>query len=274
MIVKAFFYILSLSPTVEEKFWKWWYQRLAASYRKKDWRFMNYGYVPVGNAPKLLLKPEDELDRLFIQLYNHVLEGIDLKGKTLLEVGSGRGGGADFAARYFSPASVTGIDLSKNAVELSRQFFQAPQLHFVEGSAEKLPFPDNQFDVVFNVESSHCYGNMQAFVDEVERVLKPGGIFAWADLRLKEEMVKVVRTFDNSPLHLISKEEITPNVIEALTQISAFKEKEIKEKVPFLWRHFFSEFAGVKHSKIYKAFLRGDFVYWTYRFKKKDGNFY
>ena len=229
---------------------------------------MNFGYIPPKDSSSLVLKAEDEPDRLFIQLYNHVLEGIDLKDKVILEVGSGRGGGANFISSYFLPTSVTGIDFSKNAIELSRQFYEKPHLHFLEGSAEKIPFPNNSFDVVLNIESSHCYGNMVAFVHEVKRVLKPGGTFAWADLRLKDQMEKVVEIFDHSGLEVISKEEITPNVIEALTEISAFKENEIKSKVPLLWRHIFSEFAVVKNSKIYKAFLRGDFVYWVYRFKK------
>ncbi len=56
---------------------------------------MNYGYVPIDEKSKLILKDEvDQENRLFIQLYQHTLLGIDLKGKEVLEVGSGRGGGA------------------------------------------------------------------------------------------------------------------------------------------------------------------------------------
>ena len=42
--------------------------------------------------------------------------------------------------------------------------------------------------MVINVESSHCYGNFPKFVDEVYKVLKPGGIFAITDFRSTEEI--------------------------------------------------------------------------------------
>ena len=42
-------------------------------------------------------------------------------------------------------------------------------LSFVEGNAENLPFDDESFDLVYNVESSHCYGDMGAFIEQVHR---------------------------------------------------------------------------------------------------------
>lgn len=270
MFVRLFFYLMSLSSTIQEKLWKWWYQRLAEDYQKIDWRFMNYGYAPTKEESPLSLKNEaDKEDRLFIQLYQHVLSGIDMKGMDILEVGSGRGGGSDFVARYLDPSSIVGVDFAKNAVDLCNKFYQSPNLKFMEGNAEKLPFENDRFDVVFNVESSHCYGNMKAFVDEVQRVLKPGGIFAWADLRTREDMKKVEDIFRHCSLKLISKEDITPNVQLALEQFSNFKEEAIRQKVPFLWRHIFSEFAGVKNSQMYKAFQDGEMVYLCCRFQKE-----
>lgn len=268
MPVKWFFFLIGLSPWAEEKIWKWWYERLAGTYRGRDWRYMNYGYAPLQQELMLQLEPEDEVDRVFIQLYQRVLEGVELKKKQVLEVGSGRGGGCDFIARYSDAASVTGIDLAQKNIELSQQFYHNNKLHFTAGNAEKIPFPDSSFDVVLNVESSHCYGDMEAFAQEVMRVLKPGGYFAWADLRAKEGMPQVEKTFTDASLSLLKKEDITLNVLKALDQISPFKEQAIGEKVPFLWRHFFSEFAGVQNSKIYKGFQRGDFVYYAYLFRK------
>lgn len=268
MLVRLFFFVIGLSAAFQEAIWRWWYQRLATTYPKEDWKFMNYGYVPLQDQASLPLKNEDEKNRTFIQLYHHVLSGIDMKGKDVLEVGSGRGGGADYVARTFAPASLIGVDLSKNAVDLSNQFFKEPNLKFMEGNAEKLPFENERFDVVFNVESSHCYPNMDAFVKEVTRVLKPGGIFAWADLRTAKSMDEVECLFKKSPLKLISQEDITRNVSQALEQISSWKKEEIHKKVPFLWRHFFSEFAGVKNSQTYRALKNGTMVYRCYRFQK------
>ena len=72
---------------------------------------------------------------------------------------------------------MTGSDFTPTAISLSQKVHCGiPNLTFVQGDAEKLPFEDHMFDTVINVESSHCYGNMDAFVKEVARVLKPGDI--------------------------------------------------------------------------------------------------
>jgi ubiquinone/menaquinone biosynthesis C-methylase UbiE len=46
----------------------------------------------------------------------------------------------------------------------------------VQGDAQNLPFPDQSFDAVINVEASHIYPEFERFVGEVARVLPPEGI--------------------------------------------------------------------------------------------------
>ena len=60
-------------------------------------RFMNYGFED-GDGPDL--HPSDEVNRLFIQLYSMNLRGAEIEGRDVLEVGSGRGGGASWVARW------------------------------------------------------------------------------------------------------------------------------------------------------------------------------
>jgi len=63
---------------------------------------MNFGYTAhhQGREP-LPLDPEDESHRYPLQLYHHVARSIDWEGRDVLEVSSGRGGGANFIMRYF-----------------------------------------------------------------------------------------------------------------------------------------------------------------------------
>ncbi len=270
MLIRFFFFLSSFSPAIEEWLWKKWYQRLAGAYKKKDWRFMNYGYATLDDEKPLLTlnNDTDEENRLFIQLYHYALSDVEVKGKKVLEVGSGRGGGADYVARYLAPSSITGVDFAKNAIDLCNQFYHLPNLSFKEGNAEKLPFENDQFDVIINIESSHCYGNMQSFIDEVIRVLKPGGIFVWADLRVAKAMEKDVNIFANSTLNLIYNKNITPNISCALDQISDRKKEAIEKRVSSFWQSLFFEFSGVRNSKIYRGFQEGKMVYWYYRFEK------
>ena len=268
MLERFFLFVTNLSSGMKSKAWKWWYQRLASFYQKPDWRFMNYGYEPMRDLDPLPLDTSDEGNRPYIQLYEYVLHEMELTGKRVLEVGSGRGGGCDFVARYKKPYQIYGVDYSAKATELSKSFYDHPNLTFIEGNSEKLPFKSGVFDVVYNIESSHCYGNMQAFISEVERVLKPGGFFCWADLRTPKLMDQDEELFEQSGLKIVLKEEITPNVIKALELASDSKDEAIKTHVPGFILQAFREFAAVKNTKVFNSFKKGTLEYWHYRLQK------
>ena len=193
---------------------------------------------------------------------------LHLNGKKVLEVGSGRGGGASYVARVLNPSEMVGLDYSANAVKFSNENNADDNLTFKEGDAENLPFNDNTFDIVLNVESSHCYGNMQQFVNEVNRVLKPGGYFSWADLRSAEEGTKLPNIFNSAGFTIKDERMITPQVLNALDLIHDRKMKMIDDNVPHFVQPAFRDFAGVKDSKIYSAFSDGSAVYISYILKK------
>ena len=93
MLIRLAVFVLEHSPLLRRLLWRWWYGRLASKHQSGDWTFMNYGFAPSAGAP-LPLEPVDEIDRYCIQLYHHVASAVDLAGREVLEVGSGRGGGA------------------------------------------------------------------------------------------------------------------------------------------------------------------------------------
>jgi len=247
--------------------WKKWYQIMAKKYQLPDWNFMNYGYAELDGS-QLDLAEDSEKDRYFIQLYHHVASAVDMEGKKVLEVGSGRGGGASYVARILKPGYMIGMDYSANAVNFSNKNNAQDNLSFVEGDAENLPFEDESYDVVMNVESSHCYGNMQQFVNEVFRVLKPGGSFSWVDLRGTEDGSQLNSIFLNAGFEIKEEGTITPQVLNALDLIHERKMLTIDEKVPSFIQSAFRDFAGVKDSKIYNAFQDGSAVYLKFVLKK------
>ncbi len=269
MLTKVFLFLIGLSPVVKRTLWRWWYQFLANYYQQPDWRFMNYGFAPLEpDVSELDLSEEDENDRYFIQLYHHVATAVDLKGKQVLEVGSGRGGGAAYVARYLKPDRMIGIDFSDNNIQLSRKNYHLPNLSFQQGDAEALPFDNEVFDVVLNVESSHCYGSMEEFVKEVNRVLKPGGIFSWADYRAVDEVVALRQIFEHSGLKPIKVNEITPNVLRVLEFMDESRQEFIQAYSPPFLKGALQEFAAVKDSKVYESFQTGERLYLNYVFEK------
>jgi len=124
-----------VSPKLRSFFFKPWYQFLARSYQKHDWNFMNYGYAPLaGHDQAIDLSEEDEYYRYYMQLYDHVAGAVDIRGLKVLEVGSGRGGGADYIKRYLNPESMIGLDISDNAVSFCNQKYDIEGLNKSTGS--------------------------------------------------------------------------------------------------------------------------------------------
>lgn len=252
---------------LKKALWRAWYEYLASAHRAPEWTFMNYGYSGSDAGP-LELAAGDEPDRNYIQLYNQVAGAVDLTGLTVLEVGSGRGGGASFIKRYLHPARMIGADLSRNAVDFSRAVHNAAGLEFRTADAENLPFDAESFDAVVNVESSHCYPSFEAFVSEVKRVLRPGGHFLYADFRDRSGVEDWRAALQKSGLTIIRETDITPNVLAALDRDDERKIGLINRLIPRPLRRSFLDFAGVRGSVIYEAFRNGKLAYMSFVLRK------
>jgi SAM-dependent methyltransferase len=226
-----------------------------------DTAFLNYGYAPAdANATRFPLEAADEADRQSIQLYLRVLAGADLRGKAVLEVGCGRGGGASFIARYLAPASMTGIDLSERAAKYCRRRHRHPNLRFIQGDAQDLPVENASYDVVLNVESSHCYPDFDRFLAEVRRALRPAGRFLFADIRPREN-VDVLRRQLAAQFSIVEEERITPNVLLALNRDSDRRSALIHNRAPKFMHAGLKNFAGVEGSVVFAALEAGDLQY-------------
>jgi SAM-dependent methyltransferase len=266
MLANIFSPLIARSPAIKRAVWLRWYQFLARGYRQENWTFMNYGYAePAGSGAPLSLLPHDEADRCSIQLYHRVVGGVDLRGRDVLEVGSGRGGGCSYVARYLRPRAVLGIDYSEQAVTLSRTRHAAVEgLEFAPGDAEALPCENASFDAILNVESSHCYGSMDRFLSEVARVLRPGGHFLWADMRHPDQREIVRSQFHRAGLEIIAETNIAPNVVLALDHVQDSKRATIHRYVPGFLRRYFEDFAGIPGTRVYESLRRGDVEYWCF----------
>lgn len=267
MILSLFASLTERLPIFRRWAWKRWYQHLAG-YAVADWSFMNYGFESLQEDQQLKLEPADEDDRYCIQLYHHVASAIDLPELDVLEVGSGRGGGASYVTRYLHPKTMTGVDFSAKAVAFCQQQHHVDGLSFVQGDAEALPFQDSSFDAVLNVESSHCYGSMPAFLQQVVRVLRPDGHFLLTDFRTVADIAVLEEQLLQSGLTMVSETTITPNVLQALKVDSERKQELIGRNIRGWLSRTFQQFAGVKGSKVYDCFHDGTFVYKSYVLRK------
>src|ERR1043165_8445080 len=128
------------SPRFRRMMMRSWYEALVVIDRQKQISFMNYGYADLDPAKSsLTLQDEDEANRYAIQMYHYVAGAIDLRDQDVVEIGSGRGGGAAYVNRTFQPQSMLGVDISKNAVAFCNKTYANGRLSFSHGDAENIP---------------------------------------------------------------------------------------------------------------------------------------
>ena len=267
--------LLRLIVKISERFpafrrwaWKRWYQHIAG-YTVASWSFMNYGFESLdAESARLELQQDDEDDRFCIQLYHQVANAVELAGRNVLEVGSGRGGGASYVARYLSPSSMTGVDFSAKAVSFCRSRHNVDGLKFVVGDAENLPFEDGSVDAVVNVESSHCYGSMPAFLQQVYRVLSTDGHFLYTDFRAADEIDMLEEQLQSAGFTFVEQHDITANVVQAMTLDNQRKQDLIRNHISGWLAMTFQQFAGVEDSEVLQSFRDRAFVYKRYVLRK------
>jgi len=102
----------------------------------------------------------------------------------VLDVGCGFGGTSRYLAKALGSGSdVTGITLSPQQVKRGTELAQeqgVPNAKFMVMDALKMDFPDNSFDIVWACESGEHMPDKRAYIDQMMRVLKPGGKFVMA----------------------------------------------------------------------------------------------
>ncbi len=158
-----------------------------------------------------------DLDEYHFDKLHHLLALIPfdkLSGQRVLDVGCGTG--VDLVRFARGGARAVGLDLAQSAVRLAQQNVGHQRLpaRLLVGDGEHLPFADNQFDFVFAHGVVQYTADGRRLVEEVRRVLKPGGraVFqgynriSW--LNALSKLMKVDLEHEGAPvLHKYSPEE-------------------------------------------------------------------
>ncbi len=160
-------------------------------------RFMNFGHAP---------------------LTNWGLDHVELSdGMVMLDIGCGGGATLKRLLKRSPEGMVYGIDISEESVvkakNVNKQLLNK-QVFVQQGSANRLPWEDQKFDVVTAVETVYFWPNLPQCFQEVKRVLKPGGQFAIM-------------------LEVIEGDSIWTNVVEGMTVYSPEMLKDMLEQAGF-----------------------------------------
>jgi len=159
--------------------------------------FMNFGHAPLTNWGLSLITIDD--------------------GWTMLDIGCGGGATLQRLLKRSKGAKVYGIDISEESVAKARKVnadLLDKQVFVSQGSADHLPYNFHTFDLVTAVETVYFWPNLTKCLQEVFRVLKPGGLFA-----IIVEVVDV--------------DSVWSNVVEGMTVYSPEQLKQIVEETGF-----------------------------------------
>ncbi len=181
-------------------------------------------------------RPEGALGRVMLSFMNYThgpltnwgLKLVDIQdGWTMLDVGCGGGFTIRRLLKQSEDAQVYGIDISEESVAKAKKVNAEvldKQVFVTQGSAEKLPYDDEKFDLVTAVETVYFWPNLPGCLQEVRRVLKPGGKFAI--------LVEVVDSDSKWTSVVEGMTAYSPQDLKKLLDDAGFTKTEIHRKKP------------------------------------------
>ncbi len=132
----------------------------------------------------------------------------------ILDVGCGGGKTVGRLAQLAPLGKVYGVDVSPDMVEYSkemnRELVAQNRVQIVEGSVEKMSFPDDYFDLVTAVETYFFWPNFRDAIKEIRRVMKSGGKLLLVNEMVKDGVyeVKNAKLIEETHVNLIPLREI------------------------------------------------------------------
>ena len=123
----------------------------------------------------------------FGQEYADKLSARGFQRGRIIDVGCGFGATNILLAERFFDSEIVGLDLSDPLLRLAKQSAQVADLgervRFEKADVQRIPFEDNSFDVVLNINMVHLVEDPVRMLNEIERILAPEGHLFIADLR-------------------------------------------------------------------------------------------
>ncbi|WP_342548314.1 class I SAM-dependent methyltransferase [Paenibacillus sp. FSL P2-0089] len=175
--------------------------------------FLNYGYVPHGSEQHAVIEPADAWNRNSIKLLLETVGKTAIREREVIDIGCGRGGNIAALSKYFKPLSIVGLDICPANIAYCNAKSRGSGALYLVGDAENIPFADESFDVVLNIESAHAYPNRSRFYEEVYRIMRAGGVFLYTELMPGDQVAQNVRLLEEAGLSVIRNQDVTANVL-------------------------------------------------------------
>ncbi len=172
--------------------------------------------------------------------YAFALEHITLpEAPQILEIGAGQGFGAAHLSRAFPQGQVYSIDITMECLKPDVLETGPHPPEFILGSATDIPLETNSMDAVFVVMTFHCLPQPQTVMNEIARVLKPGGQLVLVDVDgrhwMKGPFELTEHLFISKITHAYKIEELTVLTVRAGLVDFQVQRRPGKERGFMMW---------------------------------------
>ncbi|WP_196139458.1 class I SAM-dependent methyltransferase [Aliikangiella sp. G2MR2-5] len=152
---------------------------------------------------------------------------------TVVDVGCGYGHSLPKLKARFSPQRLIGLDISEEMIEATEKVSIKNSLNaeLILCSSEKIPLEDNSVDLLFCHQTFHHIIEQEKAIDEFYRILKPGGIFLFAESTKRYINSYLIRYLFRHPM----KVQKTAQEYIELIRSSGFRVSDESISLPFLW---------------------------------------
>ena len=136
----------------------------------------------------------DHLQRSCLDLVGEFSDESNLG--VIADIGCGTGRLLRRARKRWPSANLVGVDPSRGMLDVACRLM--PSGAFCAGPAESLPLPDQAVDTVFSTLSIHHWQEVEKGLQEIVRILHPGGFFCLADIQIPAMLSKWITHFEGN----------------------------------------------------------------------------
>jgi SAM-dependent methyltransferase len=214
-------------------------------------------YVAHAHAPTDLDSLSEQWRSLYYPMNRAVWERVgDLNGKTAVLLGNGSSA-KELCFLTLKPGILVYSDLSAAAVRAAAERFRASDtddvLQFAVIDAQDLPFVDGTVDLVYGYAVVHHLPDVDAFLDEVTRVLRPGGRAVFMDDAFSPLWQWSKRTWLRPLMRYFHRvEQVSPEDLR-FTLAGGFREEQLAARIRTLGAEPYFERSGFVHYLVTRA---------------------
>ncbi|MBY0477432.1 MAG: class I SAM-dependent methyltransferase [Chitinophagaceae bacterium] len=142
---------------------------------------------------KLIAGDDEPFYRYKRNKFLTLLDEMDIKDKSVLEIGSGPGGNLKYLLNK-KPSKISGTDISEKMIQLSKELLSSPIVELKKTNGTSLPFNSDSYDIVFTatvLQHNVDEENLKKLILEICRISK-------SDIYIYERIEKTITGHDSN----------------------------------------------------------------------------